>query len=179
MTEPNDQGITSISTDGTIRSYDSLEAMWDDMSRAEEAAMRSLHPVQRELLGQREFYWIRPYPEMQMFIFGHHNLDDWIALEKSLTPEDEMHGFEPWREQCEDKNLVRGYKSGRCFSPIEPDGEIGDTHVATMWPISKEGFEQAREMGWQVSLTTGPQAGTPLARDFAKLAALAAEAMDE
>jgi len=42
----------------------------------------------------------------------------------------------------------RGWRHGRCYSVIEPDGESGDTHVAVMTPITAGEFEAARAAGW-------------------------------
>ena len=147
-----------------IESFNTLDEMMASLQRNEAAAMARLTPLQRVLLPLREFYWMRPAPQYECVIFGYYNLDDMIALEKSLTPEDEMDWHPGWVVSTTDKNLVRGYKSGRAYSVIEPDGELGDTHVSTMWPITKESFEQAKAMRWDVLGKV--EMGTPLYDDF-------------
>jgi hypothetical protein len=43
----------------------------------------------------------------------------------------------------------RGYRFGKCYSTIEPDGELGSTHVADIWcEITAEQFEDCRRFGW-------------------------------
>lgn len=148
----------------TFESFESFDEMITTMHQREDAAMASLLPVQRALLPMRAFYWMRPAPEYDCVIFGYYNLDDMIALEKSLTPQEELAYFSTWVSDCEHKNLVRGYKSGRAYSVIEPTGELGDTHVANMWPITRESFEQARDLGWDVLGKITP--GTPLSHDI-------------
>lgn len=136
-----------------FKSFDSLESMQAYMAEQHEAAMASMGERQKELLPKRKFYWVRPYPQMDMFIFGAYDLDDWIAREKSLASDEDP--FRPGeQERIEYNNLVRGYKSGTAYSIVEPGGEIGDTHVSTMYEISEQAFNEAKADGWVVSPTT-------------------------
>jgi hypothetical protein len=47
------------------------------------------------------------------------------------------------------ENYGRGWRSGRGFSVIEPDGEMGYAHVATLTPCSQAEFKAARARGWR------------------------------
>ena len=42
----------------------------------------------------------------------------------------------------------RGYRFSRAHSVLCPEGELGDTHLAVMWPITKEEFEKALVHGF-------------------------------
>lgn len=42
----------------------------------------------------------------------------------------------------------RGYRFGRWYSQVLPEGELGTAHVSSLWPISSAEFHQAREQGW-------------------------------
>lgn len=44
---------------------------------------------------------------------------------------------------------VRGYLFGEAWSAPFPEGELGDTHVANAWPITREAFEEGRAAGWR------------------------------
>jgi hypothetical protein len=42
----------------------------------------------------------------------------------------------------------RGYRYGRCYSVIVPEGEWGSTHVVKMVPITAEQYAAAESHGW-------------------------------
>lgn len=54
------------------------------------------------------------------------------------------------------ESRVRGYLFGEAWSAPFPEGELGDTHVANAWPISREAFEEARAAGWRAVHVEGP-----------------------
>jgi hypothetical protein len=43
----------------------------------------------------------------------------------------------------------RGYMHGLVYSPVEPDGEYGDTHRANIWPIEERLFLAASIVEWR------------------------------
>lgn len=47
-----------------------------------------------------------------------------------------------------DMAYARGYRFGTCYSTAVPEGEIGSTHVALMYPITEDEFKDARDLGW-------------------------------
>ena len=61
--------------------------------------------------------------------------------------------------------MERGYRFGRAYSVIVPDGEFGSTHVSEMVPLRKEEFEDARKAGWSWSALATP--GEPGYADWA------------
>jgi hypothetical protein len=42
----------------------------------------------------------------------------------------------------------RGYRYGRWFSEVVPDGEYGSAHVVSLWQITKADFDDARAHEW-------------------------------
>lgn len=59
---------------------------------------------------------------------------------------DSRMGFVIFGEILEDPK--DGFAFTKAYSECCPEGEMGDTHLATMVPISREGFELAMERGW-------------------------------
>lgn len=121
-----------------------------EMARQEEAANQRTTDAQRMIGTEGHHWWVRI--DHPFLIFGHVPLiSDTIAKERSYYPqvmEDEdqqeydsivagMH--ERWR---------RGYRFGRAFSIVEPEGELGDTHVSEMIEITADEFDAARRSGF-------------------------------
>lgn len=153
-----------------VESFDSLEAMYARMAEQEAAANAALSPDQgamRDAVGET-VYWMRPYEGM--FIFGEcpslaaatvKERSYYPILDGARTAENAEEYDEAASEfEYSSTNLAerrsRGYLFGTAYSVIEPDGELGDTHVANAWPISKEAFEQAREVAWQPTPENAP-----------------------
>lgn len=44
----------------------------------------------------------------------------------------------------------KGYRYGRFYSSVLPEGEYGSAHVATLWKISRNEFNRARRLHWEV-----------------------------
>ena len=44
----------------------------------------------------------------------------------------------------------RGYLYGRSFCTHYPEGELGDTHRANLWPIEKSLYDAAEQAGWVI-----------------------------
>ena len=125
-----------------FREFDSMEAMWEFMREQERLANENTADWQRAI-GYGD-YWMRMYEEI--LIFGYVNtLDELDAIERELGVEDDELAFE--RSMISNAH-ERGYRYGKAYSVVEPDGEWGSTHVSTMIPISREMFEAARECGW-------------------------------
>jgi hypothetical protein len=71
--------------------------------------------------------------------------DKFIAEEKGAGADDAELS---WTTQAHDSSFQRGYRFGWHFSTVEPDGELGSTHVSTMRKITREEFEAAKARGW-------------------------------
>lgn len=157
-----------------IQSFDSMEAMYAAMAASEAAANAALHPKQggmRDAVNET-VYWVRVYGG-DLLIFGEcPSLAEATAKERTYYPildkdratlsADEQEEYDESASEFaySSANLVerrsRGYLFGTAYSVIEPRGELGDTHVANAWPITKEAFEQAREAAWQPTPESAP-----------------------
>ena len=42
-----------------------------------------------------------------------------------------------------------GYRYGRWFSNVCPEGEVGDAHVTTLWPITEADYQHALNNSWE------------------------------
>jgi hypothetical protein len=61
-----------------------------------------------------------------------------------------------------------GYRYGRWFSEVVPDGEYGSSHVVNLWQISKADFDQARAAEWHPSPELAFRVGTEVAEAYKK-----------
>jgi hypothetical protein len=44
---------------------------------------------------------------------------------------------------------MHGYRYCKCFSVVEPDGELGEVHISVInKQVSKSIFDRARKAGW-------------------------------
>lgn len=122
-----------------IQSFESFEEAQQAMREAEERANAQVFDRQRSI-GYGD-YWCRPVPEYGVFVFGY------------VWPQDKA-------EKGEARSTVtslrdsfeRGYRFGDAYSVMEPEGELGTTHVANMWPISEEDFIENKAHNWQPTI---------------------------
>lgn len=118
-----------------VQGFDSFEDAMQAMRDAEERANALTLPQQREI-GYGDF-WCRPVPEWGIFIFG-----------RVSTLDELRKGEDAETIVALEERFTRGYRFGKAYSTIEPEGEWGDTHVANMWPITEAEFEEAKGHGW-------------------------------
>lgn len=149
-----------------VESFGSAEEMFAAMTEREAAANEGLLPNQIALRDDVEHtrVWLRLLPDGAgvLPIFGW----SWSLREASGR---ERSYYEPKTDNpdvaiadefgaAEFASIVeglrerrtRGYLYGECFSVVEPDGELGDTHVSSVWPLTEEAFAEAKAHGWDV-----------------------------
>jgi hypothetical protein len=128
----------------SVRGFDNTDDMFTWMRQQEQAANDRVTPDQAEIsYGD---HWMRPYEDI--VIFGYvPTPDEQAASERELGADDEEIEYE--REMLAD-TYARGYRYGKCYSVVEPEGEWGSTHISTMVKITKEQFEEAKEAGWDI-----------------------------
>jgi hypothetical protein len=130
----------------SFREFDSADEMFDFMHQQEEAANARVTPEQAQI-GYGAF-WMRPYDDL--LIFGHvPTAEETEASERALGADDEE--IEYQRESFADA-YNRGYRYGKCYSVVEPEGEWGSTHIANMIEITEQQFNQARDFSWSLEL---------------------------
>jgi hypothetical protein len=127
---------------GQVQTFDDVDEMFAAISRGVEAAKKRATAKQNAIsYGD---YWLRAYDDI--LIFGH------------ITPEDELWAAElelgASEEEIEAERAMMaasyddGFRFGRAYSIICPEGELGDTHVCDMIPITKEEFEESKDLYW-------------------------------
>lgn len=128
-----------------VRSYTSIEEMQRDLAAAERAAVAATTERQRRHLAaaaENPTYWFRVWEDI--VIVGESQPIAYQARrEVELGGEDYDHEFARFTERHE-----RGYLFGPCYSVIEPDGELGSTHVSSVVWIDPLVFQALREYGW-------------------------------
>lgn len=126
--------------DGSV-AYDSIEEMFAAMERAEREANERATPTQRAItFGD---YVVRPMSDAGVIVFG-------LIWPKDLRDADEN----PATIARLDASHERGYRTGKWSSDFVPEGEIGDAHIATLWPITREEYELAERLDfvtWRVA----------------------------
>lgn len=121
-----------------VQEFDSFEEAMAAMRKAEDAANASALEEQKAITYGD--HWCRPVPEYGIFEFGR------VATEEESYKDEEPETVAMLRDSHE-----RGYRYGMAYSVLGPDGELGSTHVANMWPITEAEFLRAKEDGWQVT----------------------------
>lgn len=125
-----------------VQGFDNIEDMFAWMREREQAANDRVSPEQAEI-GYGA-WWMRPYEDI--IIFGYvPTQEEQEASERALGADDEE--IEYQRDMLADA-YGRGYRYGKAYSEIEPEGEWGSTHISTMVEISEELFNLARDRGW-------------------------------
>lgn len=132
----------------TFEFFESIDDMLNKMAADEDAANRAATPEQ-QAIGYGD-YFIRLWPVMMednLAIYGQvMPRDKFIEEEKNAGADDAELS---WTVSTHDSAFKRGYRFGWHYSEVEPDGELGSTHVSVMMKISKEEFDAARDRGWK------------------------------
>ena len=127
--------------------FNSFDDAMASMRKAEEEANKRVTPEQADI-GYGD-YWMRVWQGFgeTVKVYGYIQ-----TLEESLAQEKECGADEEELRMTEDMltdSYIRGYRFGYAYSAIEPEGELGSTHISQMIKISKEDFEAAKERGWR------------------------------
>lgn len=129
--------------------FDSHDAMRSHLRAAAEAAHRGLHSEQDRLTYGD--YWVQ-FHDIANFhvIFG--RID---TLEE--VRDGEVNGGATATEAdavvaMTANDLVNGMMYGTAYDRFNPDGELGNTHKAHVWPIEERLFNAAAEARWDIRL---------------------------
>lgn len=132
-----------------VRGYNSTEEMFAEMAADEKAASEGIVDKQREI--DWGSYAIKTFfaGNQLMFIFLKvDTLDELVEKEKSAGAElDELSYYRKHYQQMHDRN----YRRGEHYSEVCPNGEFGDSHLVSLWPITQQEFDEAAEHGWTPS----------------------------
>lgn len=126
----------------SVMGFDNADDMFAYMREQEEAANARVTPGQAQI-GYGA-WWLRPYEDV--VIFGYVPTQDEVRASEGgdeADPEELQYTLETLADAHR-----RGYRYGRAYSVIEPEGEWGSTHISTMVEITEEQFNQAQAHGW-------------------------------
>jgi hypothetical protein len=130
----------------SIIGFESQEEMAAYMAEQEALATADALPEQWEITwGDRVLRMV----DDTLAVFGH------IFTEREFLAENSKPGQAPDEEILYELDSLRdahtrGYRYGRWYSTVEPDGEYGSAHVVSLWGISKQDFATARSNGWRL-----------------------------
>ena len=133
-----------------FESFDSVEDMFAAMQANEEAANATLAPEQQALTWGSHF--VNFIPAQEIVVFGYcFTKEEAFQSEYDASPPEEREAG--WPQETVNhlaSSLARGYLFGRCYSVIEPEGELGSTHKSQAWPIAPGLFQLAQRVGWRI-----------------------------
>lgn len=123
--------------------FDSPEEAFNYMSDAElQSILSALDEQWRIGWGS---YVVRVMEELWIFgrIFSHER-----HVAESLKPDGSVDEEGLYELRQLEESYDRGYRYGKYYSEVVPDGEYGSAHVAVLWEITETDFEEARALGW-------------------------------
>jgi len=128
----------------TVESFDNFDDMMAAISRGVEQA-KSRATIAQNAITYGD-YWMRIWEDFLIcgYIYTKEEMD---AIEVKLGASQEELEYE---HRVYDASYKDGFRFGRAYSQIEPDGELGDTHVSDMTKITKEEFESAKILNWDL-----------------------------
>jgi hypothetical protein len=148
----------------TVQAFDSFDDMQKAMSEAEDRANASLRPAQIALRDDLDnaHYWVSPAPDCLAFGWTYSFKEMCEASAKyvpdipaddasAIVKADYAEGLDEARYEIvvAIDSRKRGYLRGVTYTIYDPKGDYHDAHVASVMPISKEAFEEARAAGWR------------------------------
>lgn len=154
MTSPSDDGESLeewfiIGPEGSTVFHGDIFA---EMARQEDLANQRVTDAQRMIGTEGHHWWYRT--DMPFLIMGHvPTLTETMAAERTYYG-DPLEGeeAEEWEDQRRSlqERWDRGYRYGRAYSEVEPDGELGDTHISCMVECTEADFDAARRCHFQL-----------------------------
>jgi len=126
----------------TIQFFDNTDDMFTAIRRGVEAAKARATPRQNAITYGD--YWLRV-------------VDDFVICGR-ITPQEELWATEAElgasaeeiesEKEMQEASYADGFRFGRAYSIVCPEGELGDTHVSDMVPITEEEFNQSKGLNW-------------------------------
>lgn len=153
----------------TVIGFDSFDEMLEHMGKAEDAANARTTPRQKAI-GWGD-YWMQPYQDILVFgrIWTREETEKSEGRYIDQDDPEEVAGFAETMANL-DSRYERGYRFGTAWSEAEREGELGDTHISVMIPITQEEFEEAKAVNWNaLKIINMPWFPTSPGRVFAGL----------
>lgn len=126
-----------------VETVEELERWFAERRVIEARALANTTPRQHAIGWGEHFARMYVHEDKPLLIFGRIPTEEEFWEKEGTDPDERA-----WQEKRLADSWPRGYRYGWCYSTVVPDGEPGDTHVSTMWTISADEFEQARERKW-------------------------------
>jgi hypothetical protein len=122
--------------------FDDVDEMFEAIGKGVDAAKARATPKQNAITYGD--YWVRVWEDI--LIAGHITPQEelWATEAELGASEEELE----WEMASMKANYDNGFRFGRAYSVIEPNGELGDTHVSEMVPITEEEFKQLKGLHW-------------------------------
>jgi len=129
--------------------FESRDEMLTYLAQAQAQAQRSMHHAQARITWGD--HWVRFIDVAQAEVeFGRVFLPDEVAdleVAAGATAQEATTAVEDVTT-----GLANGYLYGVAHSSHFPDGEAGETHKASVWPIERDLFDAAQSVAWRIRL---------------------------
>lgn len=128
-----------------IKTFSSHEEMSEWLKERAEAAHAGLAKAQADLTWGD--HWVQFHDvNAAHIIWGKVSTREEVALGELLSRSD-------WDEVVAtvartEASLEQGFMYGRAYDRYGPEGELGTTHKAHVWPIEERLFDAAKAAGW-------------------------------
>ena len=140
----------------TIQSFDSFEEMQAAISAQVEYAKTRIKSFQVQLADGAEHWFLRfvqmgPDSEAFLLVGYIHDVNQLHRQNIAKYGADADPGELEYEHARAVERLDDGFVFTNVFSQLEPRGELGDTHTAVMWEISKEQFESIKHLNYDIA----------------------------
>jgi hypothetical protein len=134
-----------------VQSFDSFEDLQKTLNAQIEKAKTWILPRQAAITFGDHWMriWDSGYGEKFLICGYIHTVEELDREERRLGASEEEILEE---HETMEYSYNNGFRFGTAYSVIEPRGELGDTHVSQMVPITKEEFEDAKLLRWDLEL---------------------------
>jgi len=144
----------------SVMGFESFEELQEYMAKAEREAIGNALPKQWEITWGSFVLRVVDSLVIWGYIFTEQEFMELEIGDEMADPkvvEEVLAIMEAQRD-----SQARGYRYGKYWSTILPDGELGSAHVSTLWEITEEDFNHARDHGWELD----PALGTRIAHEI-------------
>jgi hypothetical protein len=125
-----------------IRTYSSIDDMFEDINKAREAADAHVHPKQAALKAGD---FVVRYDEPSGLVIFTELLDPAESERSAGADESEI----AYAVELYAQGHMKHFRFGRHYSIACPEGELGDLHVASVQAtMSRDAFDVLRQNGW-------------------------------
>lgn len=138
----------------TVQGFDTPEAMFQAIRDGVEQAKAAATPRQNAITYGDHWMRVASIYGDRLLIAGRISTLEELAesaerfIQRDIAdgvPEEETRAEAKAEADALLESYAEGFRFGYAYSAVEPDGELGDTHVCSMIPISAENFAAIKE----------------------------------